>query len=151
MRSSVAARGSDDFKQTPAQERGCLHFVDRVDKPNSVADDHLSETLITQRLKRHPVPPFRRDDTALHAGKDLFVAFPSRDGPIPPCGWILGLSALAFLCSPLSSRTAGVTRYLFPPFGGACSDFPLSPAIALATAGNSDRLTQSIYIIAHYS
>jgi len=31
-------------------------FLDRADKPNSVGGDHLSGTLIAQRLERH-FPP----------------------------------------------------------------------------------------------
>ncbi len=64
----------------PAQERGLSHFVDLAGKPNSVVDDHLSGSFVASGLKRH-FPPKR--DTALHAGKDLFVALPAFDGTLP--------------------------------------------------------------------
>jgi hypothetical protein len=51
-------------------------------------------------------------DTALHTGKDLVVAPSSLDEILPEGS--LGLSSLASLWSPLSLRTTGVTRYLFP-------------------------------------
>ena len=40
----------------PAQERRFSHLWDPADKPNSVVDDHLSGTLVAQRLERH-FPP----------------------------------------------------------------------------------------------
>lgn len=49
--------------------------------------------------------------TALHAGKDLFVAPLPFDRILPEGSF--GLSSLASLWSPLSSRTTGITRYLF--------------------------------------
>ena len=51
-----------------------------ADKPNSVVDKHLSGILITQGLGRHSLP---KKGTALHAGKDLFVA-PSSFNEILP-------------------------------------------------------------------
>jgi len=42
--------------------------------------DHLSGSFVTSGLERHSPPKW---STALHAGKDLFVAFPSCDGHIP--------------------------------------------------------------------
>ena len=59
---------------------GLLIFVDQADKPNSVADDHLSWLVITHELERHSRS---EPSTALHAGKDLFVAPPSCNGILP--------------------------------------------------------------------
>jgi hypothetical protein len=103
-------------------------IVDQADKPNSVEDDHLSGTLIAQSLERHSLPKRYHKGTSifltrstvkknwsgttLHAGKDLFVASSSFDEILPEGN--RGLSALTSLWSPLSSRTTGVTRYLFP-------------------------------------
>lgn len=42
--------------------------------------DHLSGTLVAKRLERHSA---LASGTALHAGKDLIVAPPPRDGIIP--------------------------------------------------------------------
>lgn len=68
-------------------------------------DDHLSGPVITGRLERHPPPQLCRcwRDTALHAGKDLFVAPSSFDEILPEGS--LGLSPSASLWSPLSSPT----------------------------------------------
>ncbi len=48
-----------------------MHEVVSVDKPNSVAGDHLSGLTITCQLERHSQP---EPGTTLHTGKDLFVA-----------------------------------------------------------------------------
>ncbi len=101
---------------------GFLIIVDQADKPNSVVDDHLSGLAIACRLERHS-PPKR--STALHAGKDLFVAFPSRDGRIPrgdPQPFGVGVSVV-------TSILADDGRYPLPIVSPteareACSDFP---------------------------
>lgn len=99
--------------KTPRVKRGVFIYVDQDDKPNSVSlriprviprthrnDEYLSVADVAVRIKRHFAPRITRADTALHGGKDLVVAFPSYDGPIPPfleIRGIRGLSALAFL------------------------------------------------------
>jgi hypothetical protein len=83
-------------------------FLDRADKPNSVVDDHLSGPDVAIGLERHST---LANGTALHAGKDLFVAFPSRDGPIP-----LGNSQpFGVDVSVVTSILADDGRYPLPP------------------------------------
>jgi hypothetical protein len=128
--------------------------------------DHLSGPSITARLERHfPYHIYKTNtlevdntlvvnvvrDTALHAGKDLVVAPSSFDEILPEGS--RGLSALTSLWSPLSSRTTGVTRYLFSrvepagsPTGLHESMFGLSSHMASHT---SDRLAWSGSIIPH--
>lgn len=115
----------------PTHTRGFSHCMDRVDKPNSVADDHLSGPVIAHRLERHS-PPKR--GTALHAGKDLLVAPPSYDGIIPrressafrhrrhcrhlyPCGRraLPATHLLAKRLHPFGCPDAGHVRTFLPP------------------------------------
>ena len=99
------------FKRKPTQERGFSHLSDRTGKPNSVVSDHLSCPSLTLGIERHsPLrvklrgarPCMRVRICSLHSHLAMGV---SREG-------IRSLSALAFLWSPLSLRTTGVTRYL---------------------------------------
>ena len=95
-------------------------IVDQADKPNSVVDDHLSGPVIADKLERHSRP---KSGTTLHAGKDLVVAFLSRDRRIPrgnPQPFGLGVSVVTSILTddgrcplPISSLTRR-----------ACSDFP---------------------------
>ena len=131
--------------QKPTQERGFLHFVDRADKPNSVVGDHLSGPAITCKLERHSPSKW---STALHTGKDLFVA------PLRLPGELILLRELdapcfrswASLWAPLSLRTTGVTRYLpqrgLPKgsFSAACMFGLSSPRLPEERSSSSVRL-----------
>ncbi len=126
-----------------------MHFVDLVDKPNSVLPTvRQAGTIIYLGRYLHnassgtPVTLEVWSGTALHGGKDLFVAFPPRDGHIP-----LGNSRpFGVDVSVVTSILTDDGRYPLPFCQiGPCSDFPLAYKYA------SDCLTKSTSIIPHFN
>ncbi len=104
-------------------------------------DDHLSGTIVTNRLERHFQPKL---DTALHRGKDLAVSL-----SVSPQRFIskrcLSLSLQASLFAPRASLRTGVTRYpAVQCFRTACVRTFL---YSVPERNYSDRLNQSVSII----
>src|SRR3989344_3713395 len=98
--------------ENPRRSGGVRLVEDQTDKTNSVVDDHLSLTLITQSLERHTDPFLGKGSVRPCMRVRIYSLHSRLATSVFPKG-ICRLSASAFLWSPLSSRTTGVTRYLF--------------------------------------